>query len=80
MEGDESGGVAEGEFVERINNREERHRKHKNFWVIECAEEFLDLSEGGENEKLRVVYERRHLGKERVERVAGEEDGQVDTF
>ena len=56
MKSDESGGVAEGEFMERVDDREEGHGKHKDFGIKERAEEFLELGERGENEELIVIH------------------------
>lgn len=52
MEGDKSGFVGEGEFMESFDEGEDWHGEEKHFWIVEGAEELLKLDGGGEDKKI----------------------------
>ena len=74
VEGAEGDGVAEGELVEGFEGGDEGLGKHNHAGVVDGAEEFLELEEGGDDDEAVAGEPRGGLGGEGVEAVAGEDE------
>lgn len=74
MEGDERDGVAESEFVEGLDDGEERLRKHDHARVVDGAEELLQLNHGADDNEAREGEDLRGGGGEEVDAVARDDE------
>lgn len=74
VKSENSSGVRKGEFVEGFDDGDERLREHNHARVIDCAEDFLELRHGGDEEKVRVGEKFLGAFGEKVNTVAGEEE------
>lgn len=54
--GEDICGIAEGEFVEGLDELVHGHGEGDDFWIIYSTEKFLDLGEGGEDGEVFVHY------------------------
>lgn len=75
MIGEDSGWVAESEFVEGFDELIHGHREGDDFWVVDGAEELLDLLEGGEGGEIWSCNPGGGVGHDEVDGVAGDEGG-----
>ena len=57
--------------MESFDNWEQRFGKKQDFWVINCAEKFLELSKTGDNKEIFFFDQIRHFGEEQINRIAG---------
>ena len=71
VEGEDGGGVAEGEFVESFDNWEDGRGEQERASEKEGAEEFLDLSERGDEEEVFMFDKRGSFISDEVDSVAG---------
>ena len=74
VEGTEGDGVAEGELVEGFQGGDERLREHNHTGVIDGAQEFLELEQGGDDDEVVAVEPVAGFGGEGVKAVAGENE------
>ena len=72
VEGAEGDGVAEGELVEGLQGGDEGLREHNHTGVVDGAQEFLELKQGGDDDKAVVVEPVVGFRGEGVKAVAGE--------
>lgn len=48
MESEDGGRIGESELMESFDDGEERLREHDHAWIVNGAEDFLELSHGGD--------------------------------
>lgn len=76
VEGKNSTGVAEGEFVEDFNHRKDGHRK-KNHLRVKCgAEDFLELRKTGNQDEILAFKYALNVSSDKIDRIA-RQDGQL---
>ena len=76
VEGENSTGVAEGEFVENFNHWKDGHRK-KNHLRIKCgAEDFLELRKTGNQDEILALEYALNVSSDKIDRVT-RQDGQL---
>ena len=74
VEGAEGDGVAEGELVEGFQGGDEGLREHNHTGVVDSAQEFLELEQGGDDDEVVTVEPVAGFGGEGVKAVAGENE------
>lgn len=76
VEGENSTGVAESEFVKDFNHWKDGHRK-KNHFRIKCgAEDFLELRKTGDQDEILTLEYALNVSSDKIDRIA-RQDGQL---
>lgn len=76
VEGENSTGVAESEFVKDFNHWKDGHRK-KNHFRIKCgAEDFLELRKTGDQDEILALEYALNVSSDKIDRIA-RQDGQL---
>ena len=76
VEGEDSTGVAEGEFVEDFNHWKDGHRKKNHFRVERGAEDFLELCKTGNQDEILTFKYALNVSSNKINRIT-RQDGQL---
>ena len=76
VEGENSAGVAEGEFVEDFNHWKDGHRKKNHLRVERGAEDFLELCQTGNQDEILAFKYALDVSSDKIDRIT-RQDGQL---